>query len=75
MNFLVLYIWRLEPVLEFLAIASMVQLVTITKPISPLKGGTNLKIIPLPIQTFAIHVQVATFTNELVRGSENFVKE
>jgi hypothetical protein len=54
---------------------SMVQLVTITKPISPLRGGTSLEIIPLPIQNFTIHVQVATFTNELVKGSEKFIKE
>jgi hypothetical protein len=60
---------------RILATPSMVQLVTITKPINPLKGGTSLKVIPLPIQTFTIQVQIATFTNELVKGSENFVKE
>jgi hypothetical protein len=32
---------------------SMVQLVT--TPVTPLKGGKCLKIIPLPIQTFIIH--------------------
>jgi hypothetical protein len=37
----------------------VVQHVAITKPISPLKGGTCLKIIPLPIQTFIIHVPIA----------------
>jgi hypothetical protein len=49
---------------------SMVQLVAITKPISPLRGGTSLKIIPLSVQTFIIHVLVVIVVNELVRGSE-----
>jgi hypothetical protein len=53
----------------------MVQLITITKLVNPLRGGTSSEIIPLLIQTFTIPVQVATFTNELVRGNEKFVKE
>jgi hypothetical protein len=35
---------------------SMVQLVAITKPISPLRGGTSLEIIPLLVQTFTMLV-------------------
>ncbi len=54
---------------------SIVQHVSITKPISPLRGGTSLEIIPLLVQTFTIHVQVATVTNELVRDNERYVKE
>ncbi len=53
----------------------MVQLVAITKLVSPLRGGTCLNIISLPIQTFTIHVQVATIINEPMRGSEKHVKE
>ncbi len=53
----------------------MVQHVAITKPVSPLKGGIGLEIIPLLVQIFTIHVQVATITNELVRGSEKIIKE
>jgi hypothetical protein len=37
----------------------VVQLVAITKLVCPLRGGTSLKIIPLHVQTFTIHVQVA----------------
>jgi uncharacterized membrane protein len=54
---------------------SMVQLVAITKLVNPLKGGTSFKIMPLPIQTFSIHVQVAIVINELVKGSERSAKE
>ncbi len=32
----------------------VVQPIAITKPISPLRGGTCLEVIPLPIQTFTI---------------------
>jgi hypothetical protein len=53
----------------------VVQLVTITKPISPLRDGTCLEIIPLPIQTFTIPVQVTIVTNELVKGNEKYVKK
>jgi hypothetical protein len=53
----------------------VVQLVAITKLVSPLRGGTCLDIISLAIQTFTIHVQVATITNEPMRGSEKYVKE
>jgi hypothetical protein len=53
----------------------VVQHVAITKPINPLKGGTSLEIIPLPIQTFTILVQIATIVNELVKGNERSTKE
>jgi hypothetical protein len=53
----------------------MVQPIAITKPINLLRGGTSLEIIPLPIHTFTILVQVATIVNELVKCSERFVKE
>jgi hypothetical protein len=44
----------------------MVQLVN--KPNSPLKGGKALKIIPLPIQTFIIHIPMTTNVNQSVEG-------
>jgi hypothetical protein len=47
---------------------SVVQLVAIIKLVCSLRGGTSLKIIPL-------HVQVATVTNEPVKGNEKSVKE
>jgi hypothetical protein len=53
----------------------MVQPVAITKLVSPLRGGTCLEIIPLPVWTFSILVQVATIINEPVRGSEKYVKK
>jgi hypothetical protein len=53
----------------------MVQPIATTKPIGPLRGGIGLKIIPLHVQTFTIHVQVTTNTIELVRSKERFVKE
>jgi hypothetical protein len=40
--------------------SSAVQHVAITKLVSPLKGGTCLEIIPLPIQTFTMLVPIAT---------------
>jgi hypothetical protein len=51
------------------------QHVAITKLINPLRGGTSLEIIPLHVQTFIIHVQVATITNEPMKGSERSTKE
>jgi hypothetical protein len=53
----------------------MVQLVAITKPIGPLRGGTSLKIIPLHVQTFIIHVLVVIVVNEPMKGSERSNKE
>jgi hypothetical protein len=53
----------------------VIQLVAITKLVSPLRGGTCLDIISLPIQFFTIHVEVATITNEPMRGSEKYVTE
>jgi hypothetical protein len=35
----------------------------IPKLISPLKGGIGLEIIPLPIQTFTIHVPITIVVN------------
>ncbi len=42
----------------------------ITKPVSPLRGGTSLQIIPLPIQTFTIHVPMTIIINQLMESSE-----
>jgi hypothetical protein len=52
---------------------SMVQLVT--KTVNPVKGGTSLEIIPLPIQTFIIHVIMTTIGSKHVEGSERYDKE
>ncbi len=60
---------------KVLVTPSMVQPIAITKLVSPLRGGTCLKIIPLPVQTFTIHVQAAIVTSELVRSNEKFVKK
>ncbi len=43
--------------------------------VSPQRGGTSLEIIPLHVQTFTIHVQVATVANEPMKNSERFDKE
>jgi hypothetical protein len=51
----------------------MVQLVT--KLVNPLRGGTCLEIIPLPVQTFIIHVLVTIVVSQLVEGSERFNKK
>jgi hypothetical protein len=53
----------------------VVQLVAITKPISPLKGGTSLEITPLHVQIFTILIWVAIITIELMRASETSAKE
>jgi hypothetical protein len=58
---------------KVLAMPSMVQLVT--KPISPLRGGTCLEIKPLPIQTFIIHILVTNVVNQLVKGSDKSDKK
>jgi hypothetical protein len=34
----------------------VVQPIAITKPLSPLRGGIGLEIIPLPVQTFTIAI-------------------
>jgi hypothetical protein len=51
---------------------AMVQ--PITKLVSPLRGGIGLKIIPLPIQSFTIHVQITIVVNQPVEGNERFDK-
>ncbi len=51
----------------------MVQ--SVTKPISPLRGGTSLEIIPLPVQTFIIHVLITIVVSQLVEGNERFNKK
>jgi hypothetical protein len=53
----------------------VVQLVASIKPISPLRGGTCLEIVPLHVQIFTIHVQVTIVTTKLMKGGEKFVKE
>jgi hypothetical protein len=52
---------------------SMVQLVT--KPLSSLKGGTSLKIIPLPIQTFTIRVSMPNVVSQPMEGSGRYDKK
>jgi hypothetical protein len=47
----------------------------VTKLVSPLRGGTNLEIIPLLVQTFTIHVLMTTIVNQHVEGSEKIDKE
>jgi hypothetical protein len=58
---------------KVLVTASMVQ--PIIKPVSPLRGGTGLEIIHLPIQTYIIFVPMTTIINQHVEGSEKFDKE
>jgi hypothetical protein len=38
------------------AMPFVVQPIAITKPVSPLRGGIGLKIIPLHVQTFTIAI-------------------
>ncbi len=52
---------------------SMVQYVT--KPISPPKGGTCLKIIPLHVQIFTISILLTIIVSQLVEGNERSDKE
>ncbi len=52
---------------------SMVQ--PISKLVNPSKGGTSLKIIPWPIQTFTIHVLMTTIVSQPVEGNERSNKE
>ncbi len=58
---------------RILVTPSMVQLVT--KLINPLRDGTSLEIIPLPIQTFTIHVLVTIIVNQPMKGNERSDKE
>ncbi len=53
----------------------IVQPIVATKLVYPLIAGTSLEIIPLPIQTFTIHVQVAIIVTEPVKGSEKSIME
>jgi hypothetical protein len=55
------------------ATPSVVQ--PIAKPINPLRGGTGLQIIPLPVQIFIIFVSVTTIVNQTVEGNERFDKK
>jgi hypothetical protein len=47
----------------------------IIKPVSPLRSGTCLEIIPLHVQTFTIHVLATTIVSQLVEDSERFDKK
>jgi hypothetical protein len=58
---------------RILVTPSMVQ--PVTKPINPLRDGTSLKIIPLPVQTFTIHVLVTIIVNQPMKGNERSDKE
>jgi hypothetical protein len=53
----------------------VVQLVAITKPVNPLRGGTCLEIIPLPIQIFIILVSATTIVNKLIEDNKRCDKE
>jgi hypothetical protein len=53
----------------------VIQPIVITKPISPLRGGIHLEIIPLLVQTFSMLVQVAIITHESMKGNEKSAKE
>jgi len=57
-----------------LATPFVVQPVATTKPISPLRGGTCLEIIPLHVHIFTIHVQVPTITKH-VESNDKYIKE
>jgi hypothetical protein len=56
-----------------LATPFVVQLITTSKPISPLRSGIGLEIIPLLVQTFTMLVQVTIVITKLVKGSEKFI--
>jgi hypothetical protein len=47
----------------------------VTKPVSPLRGGTSLEITPLPIQTFTTLVLVTIVVSQFVEGSERSDKK
>ncbi len=42
----------------------------VTRSVSPLKGGTSLHIIPLPIQTFTILAPITIVVSQHVEGIE-----
>ncbi len=52
---------------------TIVQPIVATKSVSPVIGGTSLEIIPLPIQTFTIHIQVTIVFIKHVKGNEKSV--
>jgi hypothetical protein len=56
-----------------LATPSMVQ--PVIKLINPLKGGIGLEIIPLPVQTFIIHVPITTIVSQPMESSERLDKK
>jgi hypothetical protein len=58
---------------KVLATTFVVQLVT--KPITPLRGGTCLEIIALHDQTFTILAPMTTVGNQPVEGSERSNKK
>jgi hypothetical protein len=58
---------------KVLVTPSMVQ--PVIKPISPLRGGMGLEIIPLLVQTYIIHVPMTIIVNQFVEGSEKSNKE
>ncbi len=64
---------EIETSSTILALPSMVQLVT--QPISPLRGGISLEIIPLHVHTFTIPIPVTIIVSQLVEGSEKFDKK
>jgi hypothetical protein len=68
----VLCLWKLEPVADF-QMPYVVQLVT--KSISPLRGGTCFKIIPLPVQIFIVPAPVTTVVSQPMEGSERSNKK
>ncbi len=47
----------------------------VTKPISPLRGGTCLEIIPLVVETFNIPIRRTIIINQFMEGSERSNKE
>jgi hypothetical protein len=47
----------------------------ITKPFSLLKGGIGLEIMPLPFQTFTIHVLINSVVCHPMEGSERSDKK
>jgi hypothetical protein len=47
----------------------------VIKPISPLRGGMGLEIIPWPVQTYIIPVPMTIIVNQFVEGSEKSDKE
>ncbi len=47
----------------------------VTKPVSPLRGGTSLEIIPLHVQTFTISVPLIAIVSQPMEGSEKSNKK